>query len=102
MVPQETAMRSTSPSGWAMNPVSAPQRFVAFSTSVSSTGLRSNVERLIALSTSLVAVADLIAHGTNQPDFFGNELARLFANAVDRSQKLFFRFDRKNREKTVV
>ena len=46
--------------------------------------------------------ADLIAHRTNQPNFFGDELARLFANAVDRPQKSFFRFDRKNREETVI
>ena len=37
-------------------PPSAPARRVAFSTSVWSTGWRSNVERLITLSTSLVAV----------------------------------------------
>ena len=46
--------------------------------------------------------ADLIAHRANQPDFFGDELSRLFAEAGDRPQKLFFRFDRKNREKTVI
>ena len=34
--------------------------------------------------------ADLIAHRVNQPDFFGDELSRLFADAVDRPEKLFF------------
>ncbi len=47
---------TTSPSNRAMSAPSAPASRAAFSTRVSSTGWRSNVERLITLSTSLVAV----------------------------------------------
>src|SRR5262249_15892146 len=46
--------------------------------------------------------ADLITHRADQPDFFSDKLARLFANAVDRPQKSLFRFDRKNREEAVI
>ena len=52
----EAASRCSSPSDLKMIPPSAPQSRVAFSMSVSSTGWRSNVERLITFSTSLVAV----------------------------------------------
>ena len=38
----------------------------------------------------------------DQPDFFGDELSRLRAEAVDRPQKLIFGFDGKNREETVA
>ena len=54
--PKVATKRYTSPCRVAIPPRSAPQSRPAISHSVSSTGCRSKVERLMTLSTSLVAV----------------------------------------------
>src|SRR5262250_3569660 len=54
-IPVSATARSTSPSSFRIMPASAEHSRVAFSARVWSTGVRSNVERLMTLRISLVA-----------------------------------------------
>src|SRR3972149_5669892 len=65
-----------------MSPLSAPQSRVAFSTNVSSTGWRSNVERLMTFRTSLVAVCCSRASVTSRLRAWSSWKRRTFSMAI--------------------